>query len=333
MKKNIGLISKAAFVVLAIVLCFIAYFVYGQRKNDAQKAGLDEAKSLVLLNVGAINSAISNSDDIKLFSILESLSKTNNIVLSFIVDKEGKVVLSADMSRKADIDTQKYKAGLDKTQPFVQKADEKDNFIYYFPAVANHKIIALISTQKNLQGVQNWLTIYLAFALIIAFVFAAGLFFALKKFILVPFEKTKSDFEQGRLDSGSDEISNILMRERKKSEKTVNLLKTNETSLTGLLSNFCQEKLADFAFIAVLNSLNNIVYAGGTADGLLKDGAIGKNIVEATSDTAVLDAISKANEEPKVEIQISINGINLSIVSLSENGVLLGTIITAPKSK
>jgi hypothetical protein len=336
MKKNIELISKVSFVVLAFVFCIIALLFFQQRKQDMRDFGLEEAQNSVLLNIEAINSAIASSNDIKLFSILESLSKTKNIISCFVMDKDGKIVLRNIVNQiPQDFDSDKYKTALSKKETLLQKSEGKDNFIYSVPAAENHRVFVLISTQKNIKSIRNWLTFYLVCALIFAFILTSALFFTLKKFILIPFEKTKSDFFQGKLDDKnnlSDEVSTILLRERKKSQKAIDLLKTNESSLIALISILCREQSDRVSLMIVLNSLNNIVYAGGQSHKLLKSGfGEGKNIVECVLSPELLSAISKSNDNPNVEINVQLNDMDISILSASKDKEILGTIITSKK--
>jgi hypothetical protein len=330
MKKNIKLIFIASLTSFLIVFCAIAFIVYGQREQDFKDSALKYAQNTAQFSAVFINEALSASDDIKLFSILEALSKSENINSSFIADKDAKIIMHSDIALVSkDLNEAIYKEALLKNEPLLQKFGA--SFVYSVPLTQNNVLFAQIAQQDKRLG--NWKTAYLLIALLLALIFAAGLYFALKKLILMPFEKTKSDIESGSIGSqsaqGGDEISDILLKERAKNEKALNLLKAQEASLSALIEHFCNIQKEKFAALIVLNSLNNIVFAHDSAAKLLKSGsALGQNVLEAAIQPELLSLISKSNDNPDKEIDAEIAGNKVSAFSLSKGGEVLASVIS-----
>ncbi|MDR2860879.1 MAG: hypothetical protein LBV66_03490 [Elusimicrobiota bacterium] len=328
MKNKINFISKINLVVLSAIFCIIALFFHYQREKDLQKFSISQAQEMIQLNLNSINSAISSSDDLRLFSLLESLSKTKSILSCFITDKDAKIILHNDISRVGSQNKgEKYVNALGKKAAFLQKGESKGFFLYSIPVANGNTLFALISTNT----LKIWKLLYIIFALILAFLLTAAFYFALKKFILIPFEKTRTEFEQGRIDEGDShrsEVSDILIRERRKSEKVVNLLKANELSLTVLIEYFCKEYSKDLSVFIVLNSFNNIVFAYDKTGKILKDASsIGKNIVEQVVNPDLLNAVSQSNDNPNAEIKTSINDLTLKVLTILKDKEVSGTII------
>ena len=329
MKNNIKIIIIASLTAFLIVFCAIAFTFYGQRQKDFKDSSLRHAKNIALFSAASINEALNASDDIKLFSILETLSKSENIAASFIADSDAKIIMHGDISLVSkSLSEAIYKEGLLKNEPLLQKMGKA--FLFSVPLSQSAVLFVQIVPQDGL--LSNWKTAYLLFAILLALAFAAGLFLALKKLILLPFEKTKSDIQSGSINAqnaqGGDEISDILIKERRKSQKSLNLLKANEASLTALIEHFCDIQKDKSQAIIVLNSLNNIVFAYDETAKILKSGFnAGQNILEAAAHPELLSLISKSNDKPGKEIEAEIAGIRVLAFSLSKGGDVLAAIV------
>ena len=329
MKNNIKIIITASLTAFLFVFIAIAFFFYGQRQKDFKDSSLRYAQNTAVFSAASINEALNASDDIKLFSILEALSKSENIAASFIAGPDAKIIMHSDISLVSkSLSEPVYKEALSKNEPLLQKTG--NSFLFSVPLAHSAVLFVQILPQDSLLG--NWKTAYLLFAILLSLAFAAGLFFALKKMILLPFEKTKSDIQSGSINAQNaqvgDEISDILIKERKKSQKSLNLLKANEDSLTALIEHFCNSQKDKSQAIIVLNSLNNIVFAyDGTAK-ILKSGFnVGQNILEAAAHPELLSLISKSNDKPGKEIEAEIAGFRVLAFSLSKGGEVLAAII------
>ena len=111
MKKNIIILSILSFLVSATILYLFVNIIYKERINYQIKAVKQNVISNIELTAPEVKTAFSKSDDISLLYSIEKISKINNVIETFIINKDLNIVIHNDSTKwnKKSSDNSLYK--------------------------------------------------------------------------------------------------------------------------------------------------------------------------------------------------------------------------------
>jgi hypothetical protein len=267
--------------------------------------------------------AIRNADDIQLFLVLESFTKTQNITSAFIVDKNSKIILHSNISQNSDT----YTGPTDK--PALKKTSSS-SFVYILPIEDGNALVVNISAQKALTKLAPQKTLYIIMSLIIAFIMSLIINIMLKRFIEKPYQKLKSSISgSGETSTNSDEnFTDLIEKQKLKSSKIIDALNAkneNLNSIAASLADIIGQPKQEFI---VLDSFNNVISAKDKDGIVSKNIEPGKNIIEQSFNQAIISAVASANEKPNTDIALDINGTAITVSTIIHQNTSL-TIISA----
>jgi hypothetical protein len=339
MKRSIVSVLRIFLFVYIFVFIGLAYLFLVLDKRAYHNFIIETVTTEVQVSLYSLNMAIDSSADVQLFNILGSITKTNNVVTSFITDNNLKVVMgdNSALNKIKKISDTSYKKALSQKDPLLQKISSDDNiYLYSAPLSENLTIFTVFSTQAELNMIENLRLIYFIGAIFLSGLFTLGLYFLLNKFLLKPLQQTKIKLEQGKLDevkdSNENEIIGIFLEEIKNLKKNINLLSADVMSLGNILSHYHRKYENNLSAFIVLNSVSNMLYAEDKTGKILKNNFVPKsNIVEALIIAELMKTIEKSYETPNKEIIETIGDIEFSVITLFENQSIAATIIAAAK--
>ena len=99
MKRNIIILSILSFLVSATILYLFVNIIYKERINYQIKAVKQNVISNIELTAPEVKTAFSKSDDISLLYSVEKISKINNVIETFIINKDLNIVIHNDSTK------------------------------------------------------------------------------------------------------------------------------------------------------------------------------------------------------------------------------------------
>ena len=99
MKRNITILSILSFLVSATILYLFVNIIYKERISYQVRAVKQNIISNIELTAPEVKTAFSKSDDISLLYSVEKISKINNVIETFIINKDLNIVIHNDSTK------------------------------------------------------------------------------------------------------------------------------------------------------------------------------------------------------------------------------------------
>ena len=163
MKRNIIILSILFFLISATVLYFFVDIIYQERLGYQVNSVKQNIVSSIELTAPEIKTAFSKSDDISLLYSIEKISKINNVIETFIIDKNLNIVIHNDSlkwNKKYDDDF--YKKVVSLPDVSVQNIDLQ-TLVYSLPLNETSVLcvkFSLKSAYKSIESLKIKLFIY-----------------------------------------------------------------------------------------------------------------------------------------------------------------------------
>jgi hypothetical protein len=334
MKKNIIFLSFLVFVCICGIFYPLTELLSKNKSKDLETLAIEKAKTAIKTITPSFNKAIENSDDINLITNIEFSAKTENITSCFILDQNSKVIIHNNISewnteKNADIYN---KAMKEKTEFLQQIPDNKDFLLLSEPLSNDYTLFCMISIQGTKEVAKYWKIKYYTISASVAILITVILYFLSKLLILLPFNRIKKSLEtkssENIKNDKYNEITDIFVMERDKVAKKISMLEEDKDSLSKIIEYSQKASIQNSLAFIILNSSNKVVYAYDNTDKLLKkDFEKDGHILEISTNSDLIQIVSKANENIGTIIQEHIKNYTISAISIDNNGKIAGTII------
>ncbi len=335
MKRNIIILSILFFLISATVLYFFVDIIYQERLGYQVNSVKQNIVSSIELTAPEIKTAFSKSDDISLLYSIEKISKINNVIETFIIDKNLNIVIHNDSlkwNKKYDDDF--YKKVVSLPDVSVQNIDLQ-TLVYSLPLNETSVLcvkFSLKSAYKSIESLKIKLFIY---CFIISLLFLFIIFYLSKLLFLYPFNKTKKYLSMNNISDKTiySDIVNMALSCNKDQDFSID--KGIDNSLPNLLDTVFKSyvSLSDEIFI-ILDNKAKLVYCVDENNIILENKKIGLHIVELTKDSNLIKNISNILENPKDVINTDIGTYKINITPLKDDSDnFIGIIITGNSIK
>jgi hypothetical protein len=331
MKKNIIFLSF-------FTLFFICGFFYPivnllskDKAKDLQSLVLEKTQATLRATIPHLNKAIQDSDDISLFSDIESLANTPNITSCFILDKNSKVLIHNSTTEwNTEKHAKVYKKAVTQKEELVQKMSDDNFFLLSEPILNDYTLMCIVCVQKSKEIAKYWQIKYYSIALAVTILISTTIYFLSKLFILSPFKRIKRSLQNKQENNTKyNEITDIFMTERDKISKQVEKFEENSKSFIKIIEYLYTTLIKDSLAFILLNSSNEIIYSYDSTEKIIKNNIKKNNnhIIEAIKDPSIANIVIKANEDPNKKISKSLENYKVSVISINKNNKIAGTII------
>jgi hypothetical protein len=339
MKKNVVALCFILFAALCASFYFFTDALTKYKYEDLENMIIEKTRAAVNASLINVNKSIENSDDISLLSSIDNLARLENVNSCFILDRDNKIIIHNNTN---DWNQTRKSAEYDRAVNYdgwlVQTTPDDDHLLFSQPLAKDYTLFCIISIEKARQAAKNWQIRYYATAAVTAFAITFVVYIFAKLFILFPFNRTKRRLENANADNIKnekyDEISDLVLSERKKYGEKISALEENCRNLAALVKRFLSDYKSDFEAAIALNESNDIIFAYDNTKEILKDGfAPGNNIIEVLLNPDLLKIISKASETPNEEITAADGKIKINVTAVFDGEEMAGTVLTANKSE
>jgi hypothetical protein len=333
MKKNIIFLS----LLLLLFICGIFYNLINllskDKLKDLETLTIEKSISTIKILTPFFNKAIEVADDINLLTIIESVTKTENVTSCFILDKNTKVLIHNNINEwNTEKNSDIYNNAINQKTEFLQKLSNEKSVLFSKPLINNCTLFCTISTKQAQKNAKLWKIKYFTIGSVVVFCIIIILYFLSKLLILMPFNRTKKVLENTSLqdikNSKYNEITEIFDMEREQITKKIKTLEENNKSFSKIIEYLQQESIKDALALILLNSFNEVIYAYDYTGNILGEKfKKGSHILETTENFNLVQIIVKANEAKGKEIRELLKNHTITAISINDNNKIIGTII------
>ena len=336
MKKNIIILSILSFLVSATILYLFVNIIYKERINYQIKAVKQNVISNIELTAPEVKTAFSKSDDISLLYSVEKISKINNVIETFIINKDLNIVIHNDSTKwkKKSSDNLLYKEIVSLQKVSIKNIDLQ-TLVYSLPLNETSVLCVKFSLKSIYKSMKSLEIKFYAYGFIISFLFSFIIFYLSKFLFLYPFNKTKKYLSIN--DTSSKTIYSDIVNMALSCSKNLDFkTETNsDSSLKHLISTVFKSYISirDEIFI-VLDNKAKLIYCIDENNVILERKEVGLHIVELTKNLNLIKNISNVLEKPTDVINIDIETYKVNISPLKDDvDNFIGIIISANSIK
>ena len=316
MKKNIIILSILSFLVSATILYLFVNIIYKERINYQIKAVKQNVISNIELTAPEVKTAFSKSDDISLLYSIEKISKINNVIETFIINKDLNSL---------------YKEIVSLQKVSIKNIDLK-TLVYSLPLNETSVLCVKFSLKSIYKSMKSLEIKFYAYGFIISFLFSFIIFYLSKFLFLYPFNKTKKYLSINDTSSKTiySDIVNMALNLDFKTE-----IDSDDSSLKHLIYTVFKSYISirDEIFI-VLDNKAKLIYCIDENNVILERKEVGLHIVELTKNLNLIKNISNVLEKPTDVINIDIETYKVNISPLKDDvDNFIGIIISANSIK
>jgi hypothetical protein len=337
MKKNIIFLSFFTLFFICGLFYPIVNLLSKDKEKDLQNLVLEKTQSALKQTIPHLNKAIRDSDDISLLSNIESLASVTNVTSCFILDENSKVLIHNNTTEwNTEKHAEIYKEAIAQKEELVQKMPDNNFFLLSEPILNNYTLMCIVCVQESKEYGKYWKIKYYSIASAVIILIIIIIYFLSKLLILSPFNRIKSSLQNKQENENGtkhNEIIDIFTTERDKILKQIEALEENNESFTKIIEHLCEISIKNSLAFILLNSSNEIIYSYDSTGEIIKDNITKNNchIITSLKDPNIVNIVIKANEEPNKEILKFSGNYKISIISLSKNNKIAGTIIKIAK--
>ncbi|MCL2484897.1 MAG: hypothetical protein FWF00_07175 [Endomicrobia bacterium] len=331
MKKNIIVLTFFAFLAVGGIFYFLTGLLSNNKESDLENLTVEKARAVVNFNIGTINKAIEESDDLALLHAIESIAKVENISSCFILDKNNKVIIHNNTNDWNSVKKDStYDRAINYDGELTQIMTDGNSMLFSSHLVKDYTLCCVFSIQKAQDDSRFWRIKYFTIAAGTLFLITAIFYFLAKLFIVWPFARMKKSLEKHTAEEikkdAYNEITDIFATERDKYGKTIKTLQTDNESLAKIIEYSYMSGEQYQAFI-ILNASDNIVFAYDKTEKFLKKGfETGKHIVESSLNPKIIEIVNTAAENPGKETELVIDSHKITAVSVHSQGTIIKII-------
>ena len=333
MKRNIIILSILSFLVSATILYLFVNIIYKERINYQIKAVKQNVISNIELTAPEVKTAFSKSDDISLLYSVEKISKINNVIETFIINKDLNIVIHNDSTKwnKKSSDNLLYKEIVSLQKVSIKNIDLK-TLVYSLPLNETSVLCVKFSLKSIYKSMKSLEIKFYAYGFIISFLFSFIIFYLSKFLFLYPFNKTKKYLSINDTSSKTiySDIVNMALNLDFKTE-----INSDDSSLKHLIYTVFKSYISirDEIFI-VLDNKAKLIYCVDENNIILEKKEVGLHIVELTKNLNLIKNISSILEKPTDVINIDIETYKVNISPLKDDvDNFIGIIISANSIK
>jgi hypothetical protein len=335
MKRNIIILSILFFLISATVLYFFADIIYKERLSYQTDAVKQNIISTIELTAPEIKSAFSKSDDISLLYSIEKISKINNIIETFIINKDLNIIIHNDSlkwNKKYNDDF--YKKIVSLQDVSVQSIDSQ-TLVYSLPLNETSVLCVKFSLKSVYKSIESLRVKLYISCFIISFLFLFIIFYLSKFLFLYPFNKTKKHLSMNNISAKTIYSDIVNMALSCNGNQDFNIDKNIDNSLPNLIDTVFKSyiSLSDEIFI-ILDNKAKLIYCVDENNIILENKQIGLHIVELTKNSNLIKNISNILENPTDVINTDIGTYKVNITPLKDDSDnFIGIIITGNSIK
>ena len=333
MKRNIIILSILSFLVSATILYLFVNIIYKERINYQIKAVKQNVISNIELTAPEVKTAFSKSDDISLLYSIEKISKINNVIETFIINKDLNIVIHNDSTKwnKNSSDNSLYKEIVSLQKVSIKNIDLQ-TLVYSLPLNETSVLCVKFSLKSVYKSMKSLEIKFYAYGFIISFLFSFIIFYLSKFLFLYPFNKTKKYLSMNDTSSKTiySDIVNMALNLDFKTE-----INSDDSSLKHLIYTVFKSYISirDEIFI-VLDNKAKLIYCIDENNVILERKEVGLHIVELTKNLNLIKNISSILEKPTDVINIDIETYKVNISPLKDDvDNFIGIIISANSIK
>ncbi|MDR0485322.1 MAG: hypothetical protein LBH29_01190, partial [Elusimicrobiota bacterium] len=160
MKKSVLFLSILLFIITGTMFYFIAQFLYEDKEKDLKEALIEKVKASVYAAQNDINARINQSDDIGLLISVQLLSKTENILSVFVLDKDknpSAIGKTADLPPLLSLEPSDIVFNaLNSRGELLQPAAGGSSVFLSIPLAKENTLFCLISLEKADSAAKKW---------------------------------------------------------------------------------------------------------------------------------------------------------------------------------
>ncbi len=333
MKKNIIILSILSFLVSATILYLFVNVIYKERISYQVRAVKQNVISNIELTAPEVKTAFSKSDDISLLYSVEKISKINNVIETFIINKDLNIVIHNDSTKwnKKSSDNSLYKEIVSLQKVSIKNIDLQ-TLVYSLPLNETSVLCVKFSLKSVYKSMKSLEIKLYAYGFTISFLFSFIIFYLSKFLFLYPFNKTKKYLSMNDTSSKTiySDIVNMALNLDFKTE-----INSDDSSLKHLIYTVFKSYISirDEIFI-VLDNKAKLIYCVDENNIILEKKEVGLHIVELTKNLNLIKNISSILEKPTDVINIDIETYKVNISPLKDDvDNFIGIIISANSIK
>lgn len=334
MKKSVLFLSILLFIITGTMFYFIAQFLYEDKEKDLKEALIEKVKASVYAAQNDINARINQSDDIGLLISVQLLSKTENILSVFVLDKDknpSAIGKTADLPPLLSLEPSDIVFNaLNSRGELLQSATGGSSVFLSIPLAKENTLFCLISLEKADSAAKKWRFFCFAAALA-ADIFIILIFYILSRvFIVFPFNRKSKALQKAK-----DEIENISAQaagtadENKKNLESMSFLSSENKKINSVLNIFIDEISKNASVFILLDRSSNLISAFDKTGRILMENFEKRGAISlAAADTEIIKLIEKSIRKPFLKIESRINGVELFALSIpSESSPFFTAVI------